>query len=142
MTSLIPRSFFEVDDIFFKDLFNTNSLFKSVYDTKVNYPVDVKNTKEGVEIDVAAIGLDKKDIDIDINSNVLTISYQKDELKKEKDVEYIHNGISRRSFNLAWRISDKCDLSKTTASLDKGLLKVKIPYASEKQNKQLTVKID
>ena len=73
MTSIFKPNFFDEDtiDIFFKDLFdNSNKFFQSVLDNsvKLNYPIDIKETKNGLEIDIVAIGLDKQDIIMPVQS--------------------------------------------------------------------------
>lgn len=145
MTSsyLVPqttRSLLDEADLLFRDLFNTNGLFQDIWSKPkptISYPLDVKETGDGLEIDVAAVGLEKKDIDIEIKEgNILCISHQS---LKNADV-YIYKGITNKSFNLAWKISSKFDLSKINAKLDKGLLQIRIPVSPEKETKKVEVK--
>ena len=53
---------------------------------------------------------------------------------------YIWRGIGRRSFDLAWKISSDLDLHKASATMDKGLLTIDIPFAESRAPKQLTIK--
>lgn len=128
-------------DLLFRDFFNTNSIFQDICSKPaINYPLDVKETDKGLEIDVAAIGLEKKDIDIEIKEgNILSVSHQK-EKNELKEPSYVYKGITNKSFNLAWKISPKFDLSKIDANLDKGLLKIIIPVAPEKQPRKIELK--
>ena len=59
-------------------------------------------------------------------------------LPSEQD--YIHKGIARRSFNLGWKISPKCDIKKISATMDKGLLSIFIPFTKEATPKSVTIK--
>lgn len=141
MGQLTSRNFSSVfnlfpTDIMFRDLFDTNSLFDSILKPiKINYPVDIKETDNALIIDIAAVNIDKKDVSINIDGDILKISYNKE--KEEQDEQDINNiiykGISRRAFNLGFKIAPKFKLSELKASLNKGLLSIKIPLAEEKQ---------
>ena len=139
MTHLTTRDFPSLSEVFFKDFFG-DDFFTSIgaLKKKIPHPVDIYETKEGLTIDVAVVGLNKSDINIDVEDDVLRVSYEKTQ-KEEK--EYAYNSISKKSFNLAWRIHDKFDLTKIQAGLDKGLLSIKIPLAEEKKPKKVNVEI-
>ena len=47
-------------DIVWKNLFDVNSQFSSI-ENKINYPVDIYETKEGLRFELAVVGLDKED---------------------------------------------------------------------------------
>ena len=49
-------------DILFKDLFNRNSFFLPVIDSKTSYPVDIREEERGLVFDIAVAGIDKQDI--------------------------------------------------------------------------------
>jgi HSP20 family molecular chaperone IbpA len=138
---LVPstRSLLDEADLLFRDLFNANSLFQDIWAKPViQYPLDVKETNDGLEIDVAAVDMDKKDIDIEVKEgNILCVSHEKE---KTEVAGYIYKGITNKSFSLAWKISTKFDLTKIDANLDRGLLKIRIPIAPEKQSRKVEVK--
>ena len=124
-------------DLLFKNFFETESQFQSHADIKPNYPCDLFTTDEGLGIEIAAVGLDKKDIKIETAENQIKISYDKTD--DEKSVDYIHRGIARRSFNLGWKISPKFNLNKVKAEMDQGLLTIFIPIADEAKPKAITI---
>jgi HSP20 family molecular chaperone IbpA len=124
-------------DLLFKNFFETESQFQSHADIKPNYPCDLFTTDEGLGIEIAAVGLDKKDIKIETAENQIKISYDKTD--EEKSVDYIHRGIARRSFNLGWKISPKFNLNKVKAEMDQGLLTIFIPIADEAKPKAITI---
>ena len=128
-------------DIFWKNFFDQNSKFQNTIDTKINYPVDIYETENGLRFELAVVGLDKEDLDIQTESDTLRIKHE----KKESDISpeaYYQKGIARRSFDLAWKISSKLDLSKLDATLDKGLLIINIPYSADKAPKKVEIKIN
>jgi HSP20 family protein len=129
-------------DILFKDLFNQNSFFLPVMESKTSYPVDIRETDKGLVFDIAVAGINKEDINIDECDGVLTISYNKDEkIQSLKETVYIHKSIARRSFNFAWKISDKFNLKKIEAGMDKGILTILVPKAEEKEVKKQKIQI-
>jgi len=123
-------------DIVWKNFFDVNSNFNTIQQ-KINYPVDIFETDNGLRFELAVVGLDKEDIDIQIDGDTLRVSHDK---KTEQEQQYIQRGIARRSFDLAWKISSKLDLNKLEAKMDKGLLIIDIPYANEKAPKKVTIK--
>lgn len=136
-TRNIPSLF---DEVFFKDFFGDDFFSPLPSLKKIDYPVDIYEDDNGLNIEIAAIGLNKPEIKIDIKDDILKVSHSK-ETKDKKD-NYAYRGITQKSFNLAWRINDKFDLTKTQANLEKGLLKITVPLAPEKKPKEIEVKIN
>lgn len=133
MTYIRP---FELDpfDLLWKDLFESNSHFSSITQ-KVTHPVDIFETENGIQFEIAAVGLTHDDIEILTEGDLLRIKYQ----GKQQDRPSIYRGIKRSSFDLSWKISTKFDLSKLTASLDKGLLSLSIPIAEGQSVKKIEI---
>ena len=64
------------DDFFNRDLVNWNSANFSNTDTTIP-AVNIKETAENYEVEVAAPGMTKKDFKIELDGNLLTISSEK-----------------------------------------------------------------
>lgn len=124
-------------DLVWKNLIDQKSSYLPVITNKMNYPVDIYTTDNGIQFDIAAVGKEKQDIEILTEGETLRIKYTKG-VEEHKD--YIHKGIAKRAFDFAWKISKELDLTKAEASMDKGLLSVTIPYAKDRAPKQLTIK--
>lgn len=145
MTSELMRftdSFFNLKpfDVMWKDLFDEECCFSPLDSAKISYPVDIKETQDGLEIDIAAVGLEKDDIKLRIeDSDTLIVEYDKKKEKSE-DVRYYRKGIARRSFRFAWKIAPKFNLDKLEAKMDKGLLQLKVPIAPEAKPKNIEIK--
>jgi HSP20 family protein len=129
---------FELDpfDLLWRDLFETNSRFSAITQ-RVTHPVDIYETENGIRFEVAAVGLDSKDIDIQIDNDQLRIKYEKPPIENEESA--IYRGIKRSSFDLTWKISTKFDLSKLEAGLDRGLLTLDIPTAEGKAIRRIEI---
>jgi len=136
-------------EVFFRDVFNnTDKVFQSIIDNscKLSYPIDIYSVKEGIGIEIAAIGADKNDITIEVDNDILTVAFKRPDEDYEKlemlrrDGCYYKQGITKRSFKFAWKIS-KGDLDKIDVSLERGLLKIFIPWKQE-DKKIKTIKIN
>lgn len=131
-------------DLLFRNFFDTNSMFQSFVEQKPNYPVDIYTKENEMCFDIACVGLDKEDIEITTEGNTLKVSYNKPSIESnpsdEEAGEYIHKGITRKSFNMGWKISAKYNLSGVDAQMEKGLLTVRIPVAKEALPKTVTIK--
>ena len=123
-------------DIVWKNFMNTNSNFNTITE-KINYPVDIYETEKGLCFELAVVGLDKDDLEIQKDGDTLRITH---EGKNDNERNYIAKGIARRSFDLAWKVVSKYELSKLEASLDKGLLIINVPYAESKAPKKVEIK--
>lgn len=139
MTSFLKMNdnFFDEFDLLWRDVFNSQSKFSLLSEHKINYPIDVIENDKGLKLQVAAVGLERDDISIDIDDDTLKISYAKNE-ERTTDT-YLYRGITRKSFSYAWKIARKYDISKIEASLDKGLLTIDIPLNKEKETKKIAI---
>ena len=130
---------FELDpfDLLWRDLFENNSRFSAITQ-KVTHPVDIYETPDGIRFEVAAVGIDSKDIEIHIDGDQLRIKYEKPQSEYEDSI--IYKGIKKSSFDLTWKISTKFDLSQLVAEIDKGLLILTIPIAEGKAIRKIEIK--
>ena len=130
-------------DLLFKDFFKSELDFQPAVDAKFTHPVDIFENKHGLHFDIACTGLTKSDIEINIEGDVLRISYNKpkDEACCEtNDCNYIYQGIAKRSFNLGYKIASKFDLLKAEAMMENGLLVINIPFAKTSKPQVLKIK--
>jgi len=125
-------------DILIKDFFNSETEFRPADQTKINHPVDIYEANDGLNIDIACVGLTKKDIEITVEGDILKVEYNRD--KSKTDESYVHRNIAKRSFNLGWRISRRFDLSKLNAKLELGLLQLSAPLTEDNKPKTVTIK--
>ena len=126
-------------DLLFKDFFKSDLHFQPATEAKHSHPVDILETKDGLHFEIACTGLEKKDIEINIEGDVLRVTYNKSEGDLPEGT-WIHRGIARRSFNLGYKIASKFSLAKATAEMENGLLTIEIPFAEEAKPKVLKIK--
>ena len=107
------------DIVVWKNLFDTNSNFNTIQQ-KINYPVDIYETENGLRFELAVVGIDKNEINISVDGDTLRVQHE-NQLEDSERV-YLQRGIARRSFDLAWKVASKFDLTKLDAKLERGLL--------------------
>ncbi len=126
-------------DILFRNFFNAEDQFAPALNSKQPHPLDIYYDDEGLHFEVACTGLTKDDLDISVEGDLLKISYKKP--KSEIDFSgYIYHGLSRKSFDLGYKISPKFNLNKIGAEMENGLLKLYIPISEESKPKTVKIK--
>lgn len=127
-------------DILFHNFFFPSSGFGSAATTKQPHPLNIYYDETGLHFEVACTGLTKDDVKIDIEDDILKISYDKPEDEKDLHPGTIHRGLSRKSFNLGYKISSKYDLGKADGKLENGLLTIFIPITEKAKPKTIKIK--
>jgi len=136
MTTYLKEWAIDPFDIVWKNFFDGHSNYNTLQQ-KINYPVDIYETENGLCFELAVVGLDREDLEILVEGDTLRVTHDG---KQDQERTYIAKGIARRSFDLAWKVASKFELSKLNAKLEKGLLIVDIPYAESKAPKKISIK--
>ena len=126
-------------DILFRNQFKSDSTVQPALDTKQPHPLNIFYDDKGLHFEVACTGLTKKDVALDIEGDILAISYKKQEEEKFHEGT-IYKGLSKKSFDLRYKIAPKFSLSNTEATLENGLLNIFIPLAEEAKPKAIKIK--
>lgn len=115
------------DDLFSRELFNwTNSNF-SVSGTTVP-SVNIRETADQFEVEMAAPGMNKKDFKISLEGNTLTISSQKEKETQKTETGYSRREFSYESFQRTFVLPrDVVDDTNIAARYENGLLQLSIP---------------
>lgn len=126
-------------DRWFEDIFEPDYGLRTVAD---KYPkIDLKETEKELIVNAEIPGVDKKDIKVDVNENILTISFEKKQEKDEKDKNgwrIMERSYGRFSRTLTLPQAVKSEGAK--ASYKDGVLKITLP--KQKETKTNTIKID
>ena len=80
-------------DVLFKNFFNNDSFFSPAVETKISHPVDIYETKDGLHFEIACTGLTKEDVNINIEGDVLRVTYEKNGESEIDVTNFIHKGI-------------------------------------------------
>ena len=128
-------------DILFRNHFKSDSTFQPVGEFKQPHPLNIFFDDAGLHFEVACTGLDKSDVDITIEGDILKISYDKGEEKtSDSSRRFYHSGIKKSSFNFGWKVARRFELAKANAEMNNGLLIIAVPYANESKPKSLKIK--
>lgn len=123
----------------FSDWSNTNFSL-----TNTTLPAtNIRETKDDFIVTMAVPGMSKKDFKINLNDNILTISSEKKEEKKEKENEYTRREYSYQSFTRSFTLpKEVVNDEKISAKYDNGELQILIPKKEEaKPKKPLQIEI-
>ena len=127
-------------DLLFRNLFKADGVFQpTTFESKQSHPLDIYYDDEGLHFEVACTGLTKKDIQLEIDGDLLKIIYDKP-TEEEDYTGYIYKGLSKRSFNLGYKVAAKFELDKLEAKMKNGLLHLFIPVAESKKAKIIIIK--
>jgi HSP20 family protein len=104
--------------------------------------VNIKEDEKNYFLDLAIPGMDKKDLNIDINEDVLTISSEsKNETSEERD-GYKKKEFNYSSFCRSFYIPDNVNRDKIEANYKDGVLTVSLPKMEEEKknlSRQVTI---
>ena len=104
-----------------------------------NYPVYniVKISENDFYIDVAVAGFSEGDVKIELDNRILTISGSK--LAVDQPIEYLHKGISDRSFVREFTLAEHVEVSG--AMMKDGILSVSLKRTLPEKNAPKTIDI-
>lgn len=130
----------------FDEFLETNfSQFKQdcgIQFSKMTYPkVDIEDLENGVIITAEIAGWDPKDISVEVENSILSIS-GKNSLELEKDgKKYLLKELKRSSFRRTFTLSNKLNLDSIDATFDKGLLNIMISKKEKEIPKETKIQI-
>ena len=90
-------------------------------------PVNIEETKNSYQVVLNVPGRNKEDFNINIDKNLLTISFEKQEDKKEEDAKSIRREFNFSSFKRSFSLDEKIDVNNIQAKYESGLLKIELP---------------
>jgi len=128
-----------MDNLFSRDLMDWST--SNFSNTNTTIPaVNIKETDDDFQIEVAAPGMDKKDFKINLENNQLMISSEKKNNVKEKDENYTRKEFSYQSFQRTFNLSDQMiDGDKISAKYCDGVLCITLPKREEVKPKPARV---
>jgi HSP20 family protein len=84
-------------------------------------------------------GIDKKDLNVSLTDNLLTIKGQSSSEKKEEKGDYHRHEISSSSFARSVTLPGAVDASKTAASLKDGILEITLPKVESSKRRNIAI---
>jgi len=96
--TVLGRDFFDMDPDFFPSRLGMNLPSANITETPKEF-----------QLELAAPGLERKDFDIEVNNNLLTIRAEKEEEKKEEKGEYSRKEYSFNSFSRSFTLPENIE---------------------------------
>src|SRR5688500_16339444 len=120
------------NDFLTKDMWNWGLNNNSVTNTTIP-AVNIRETGDNFEIELAARGMKKDDFKVELDGNMLTIRSERNEEKENKeDGRYSRKEFSYQSFQRTIQLpKDVVDSEKIEAKYEHGLLRLVIPKKEE-----------
>ena len=103
--------------------------------------VDIQEHEENFEISAEIPGMDKNEISIEVQENILTIRGEK---KSEEEVVESNYHLCERStgsFERSFTLPDNTEPEKVDAEYKTGVLKITVPKTAKAQPKEIKVNI-
>ena len=126
MQDLLSRTFGEEGDFF-----TVNRITPSL---------DLAETNGALEVRMDIPGMEAKDIDIQVNANVLTVSGERKEEREEKGKTYHRSRTSGGSFSRSVTLPCPVREDAVEAQYKNGILTIKLPKTEEAKARKITVK--
>ncbi len=131
----------------FSDFFDTDTLMNPRWfnwGIEDSMPaVNIKESDAQFDIEMAAPGFEKSDFKINVDNDVLTISAEKQDEKKEETKEFRRREFSYNSFSRSFTLPTNTMKDSIEAAYDKGVLNLKIPKSMTEPTspkKEITIK--
>lgn len=111
----------------FEDLFN-DSLFDEIIPRTSNVPYDVIEDDDSFEINLVVAGLNKEDINLEVEEGELIVTGERFE---KEDVKYNHKNSYYGKFKKKFTLPKDVLVDKIDAEYVNGVLNVKVPKDKE-----------
>lgn len=137
-----PRSMMrplDFDSIF--DNFFDLSPYPTKKDTNWMPRVDVREMEDKFEITAELPGMKKKDIDISLQDERLTLKGEKDSEKEESSNNYYIRERSCGRFERSFTLPENVDKDKIEANFEDGVLHVNIPKTEAPEQEEVKIKV-
>jgi HSP20 family protein len=95
----------------------------------------VKETETAYILELAAPGLKKEDLKINVEKNTLVIGYQSEQKNEEKVDKFTRQEFSLNSFERSFRLPKNVNTDEIKAAYTDGILTVELPKIEAKEEK-------
>ncbi|SOD78228.1 Hsp20/alpha crystallin family protein [Spirosoma fluviale] len=116
--------------------FHSRPVINRYYNTTPNVPaVNVKENEAGFLLELAAPGLKKEDLKINVENNKLTIGYQSETKTDETANKFTRHEFGFTSFERSFRLPKSVNADAIKAAYTDGILTVELPKVEVKEEK-------
>lgn len=94
-------------------------------------PVNIVETADAWHLELNAPGRSKEDFKVNVDNDLLTVSYDKKEDVKTEGVKTIRREFSAQGFKRSFNLDSQVDAANVQAKYENGLLKLLLPKKAE-----------
>ncbi|WP_439697864.1 Hsp20/alpha crystallin family protein [Mucilaginibacter sp. AW1-7] len=143
MSTLVKTNGFPSLRSMMEDFWNTDRFFdKSLFSGEQLPAVNIRETKDNFELEVAAPGFKKEDFKISTENGLITISAETSNEQKEEKGNYTRKEFSKTAFTRMFSLPENVTEEKIKASYRDGLLVIDLKKSGKDLTAKKEVKID
>ncbi|MBL6963228.1 MAG: Hsp20/alpha crystallin family protein [Bacteroidetes bacterium] len=132
-----PSNYYPTYSKFFDNFFENDLDFFSPR-AKNNLPAaNVVESKEEFVIELAAPGMKKKDFNVKIENDVITIESKREEKEVKEEMNFTRREFNYSSFSRSFTLPESIDNEKIDARYEDGVLRIHLPKKEEAKVKAL-----
>lgn len=118
---------------FFNNFINDEVMGKDLFKTAP--AVNISETVDKFNVELAAPGLDKSDFKVEVENGILSIGAEKKTESKEETTRFTRKEFSYSSFSRSFTLPEHVKAENITAEYTNGVLKLSIPKKEEAKQK-------
>ncbi len=133
--NLVNQDFFDLDN-FFENRWTKNMLPENFWNGNNMEPaLNIKETEDSFEVELAAPGFDKKDFNVTIEDGCLNINAEKESTEEEKDNNYTRREFNYNSFQRSLELPESVKDEEIKAKYADGILSFKLVKKEESKKR-------
>jgi HSP20 family protein len=108
---------------------------------EVGIKADVTENDDSYDVILEVPGLEKKEIKISVEKNVLSISGEKKTVRKDEKGQSLYKEIRYGKFERRFTLPDGVEADKINAHLENGLLSLVIPKSAKQKAREIEINV-
>ena len=130
--NLVKSDFFDLDNFFDNRFWNTGLMDNPFWNGKTMEPaLNIKETDDNFEIELAAPGFSKKDFEVTIEDGCLNITAEKERSDEEREENFTRSEFSYSSFQHSLQLPESIKQEEIKAKYNDGILSFKLVKKEE-----------
>lgn len=136
MTNLVKFTpFGEMDRLFADDF------FMPLAGRVPSQAVDLYETDNEVVAEIVIPGIDPKNVNVEIENNILHIRGEGEQVLEDKSRDYYRKEVRRDAFARSLALPVEVDADKVSASAERGVLKVVMPKTEQAKPRRIAIDV-
>ena len=103
--------------------------------------VNIRENESQYEVQVIAPGLHKEDFSINVEKDMLHISFEQKKDTKETEDKWLKQEFRLQSFKRSFSLNEKVDANGISAAYENGILTVGLPKKEKEEAKSVSISV-